>query len=81
MASDFVKGDKATLENIKSHCPSLFSLSTLTLMEIEYGLLKIPERRSKIDLIIQAFTSCVEIFLFCEKISLIDSHLRHDLNS
>ena len=50
--SDFVNGNENTLRKVKALAPSLLFISTITQMEIEYGLKRIEERRHKIDPII-----------------------------
>ena len=53
--SDFVKGNPLTLHTIKSHAPKQLYVSTITLMEIEYGLQRIPQRRHEIDKALRIF--------------------------
>ena len=78
--SDFVKGEKKTLAKIKSLSPSFLSTSTVTVMEVEYGLMRIPERRAKIDPIIKSFFGSVDIFPFCRLSASLCANLRHDLS-
>ncbi len=65
--SDFVKGHENTLLKVKSHTPSNLFISTITQMEIEYGLRRIEERRQKIDSIIESLYSCINILPFDPK--------------
>lgn len=53
--SDFVKGNPLTIHTIKSHSPKQLYVSTITLMEIEYELQRISQRRHEIDKILHVF--------------------------
>lgn len=46
--SDFVKGDVNTIENLQQTLPSQISISTVTLMELEYGLKLNPGKTAKV---------------------------------
>lgn len=46
--SDFVRGEPGTLRRIKATSPALLAISSITAMEIEYGLCLNPERGEKL---------------------------------
>ncbi len=64
--SDFVKGLPATLKRIKETSPDLIAVSTISRMEIEYGLHLNPERARKITPVIQAFLASIRTLPFGE---------------
>jgi tRNA(fMet)-specific endonuclease VapC len=64
--SDFVKGYPLTLRKIKSMSPQLLYVSTISIMEIEYGLQLNPKRAQKIFPALQAFLSTIKILPFGE---------------
>src|SRR3989344_8224183 len=57
--SDFVKGDKNTLEKIKHISPGEIAISTITIMEIQYGLALNAHFSKKAKSIISDFISVV----------------------
>jgi len=59
--SDFVKGDENTLLHLKSSTPSELAISSITVMEIEYGLAHNPQRAKKIEKIISDLLSCLVV--------------------
>jgi len=62
--SDFIKGDINTLHKIKNTSPSEIAISTITLMEIEYGLTLNPQLARKIKPIIFDFLAVMYILNF-----------------
>jgi len=74
--SDFVKGDQSTQNKLKSCHPSMVSISTLTVMEIEYGLKRIPQRRQDIDHVLEPLYQAVRILPFCEHCAMTAAQLR-----
>lgn len=46
--SDFVRGEPGTLQRIKATSPEVLAFSSITAMEIEYGLRLNPERGEKL---------------------------------
>jgi tRNA(fMet)-specific endonuclease VapC len=62
--SDFVKGDKNTLIKIKALSPSDIVISTITFMEIQYGLALNPAYAEKLKRIMTDFLASIEIILF-----------------
>lgn len=62
--SDFIKGEKNTLRRVKSTPPADIAISTITLMEIRYGLILNPMLAKKISSIIEDFLKPVCILNF-----------------
>ncbi len=62
--SDFVKGEKNTLKRLKSTSPVEIFISSLTMMEVKYGLAINPQRAVKIQLVIETFLSSITILPF-----------------
>lgn len=64
--SDFIKGETGTLENIKKISPSDIAISTITVMEMHYGLALNPLRAQKIRNMIHDFLESINILEFNE---------------
>lgn len=64
VVSDFVKGEKNTLDKIKKISPVDLSVSSISVMEINYGLALNPARARSIGKVIQDFLSTVMILDF-----------------
>jgi tRNA(fMet)-specific endonuclease VapC len=62
--SDFVKGEPGVLATLKSTSPELIAISTVTRMEIEYGLLLNPPRARKLAPILDALLSAIAVLPF-----------------
>jgi len=62
--SDFVKGEKGTLNHIKNHSPTELAVSSVTMMEIEYGLQLNPTKARKIRPILEELLKPVTIVEF-----------------
>lgn len=77
--SDFVKGHSNTLGKLKSYSPSLISISAITLMEIEYGLKRIPTTRHKFDSILNPLFECIDIHPFGQQIANCAAEIRYEL--
>jgi tRNA(fMet)-specific endonuclease VapC len=65
--SDFVKGEENTLHKIKKFSPFDFSISSITVMELNYGLVLNAARAKLIGKIIQDFLSTITILDFNQK--------------
>jgi tRNA(fMet)-specific endonuclease VapC len=61
VVSDFVKGDSNTLRRIKETSPSEIAISSITVMEIEYGLALNPSAMKKLKTILNEFMEIVTI--------------------
>ncbi|MBW4646066.1 MAG: type II toxin-antitoxin system VapC family toxin [Goleter apudmare HA4340-LM2] len=59
VVSDFVKGEKNTLKKLKSISPTDIFISSLTVMEVKYGLAINPERAIKIQPLIETFFKAI----------------------
>lgn len=64
--SDFVKNDLNTMRRLKTTSPAQIAISSITVMELEYGLLHDPVRTKKIKPIIQALISSIIILPYTE---------------
>ena len=62
--SDFVKGHERVLARIKATPPNLIAISSITRMEIEYGLMLNRERARKIAPVIEALLNAIATFAF-----------------
>ena len=62
--SDFVKGQPNVLARIKAISPALIAVSTLTRMEVEYGLALNADRSRKLAPVLQAFFSTISTLPF-----------------
>ena len=74
--SDFVKGDKNTAQHLKHTTPSDIAISSITVMELEYGLLYDPQRTKKLKPIIQAIISSVTVLPYTESDAKISALIR-----
>ena len=59
--SQFVRGNRGVLEKLKNTPPTQIWVSTITLMELEYGLNINQERAVKIRPILQASVGCISV--------------------
>ncbi|MDY0072254.1 MAG: type II toxin-antitoxin system VapC family toxin [Thauera sp.] len=64
--SDFVKGEPGVVQRIKATPPSWLAVSSLTRMEIDYGLVIHPQRAQKLAPVLDAFFSVVATLAFDE---------------
>lgn len=62
--SDFVKGQPGVLARIKATPPQLIAISTVTRMEIEFGMHLNPDRTRKLAPVMDAFLSSITILSF-----------------
>jgi tRNA(fMet)-specific endonuclease VapC len=65
--SYFVRGEKNVLARIKTTSPRELCISSIALMEIEYGLLLNPARAKTLKPVIQSFIENINIIQFGEK--------------
>jgi tRNA(fMet)-specific endonuclease VapC len=61
VVSDFVKGDTNTLSRLKNTPPSEIAISSITVMEIEYGLALNPSMMKKIKILLNDFMEIVTV--------------------
>ncbi len=64
VVSDFVKGEQNTLKQIKSIYPSDIFISSLTVMEVKYGLAINPQKAIKIQPLIETFFTSITVLPF-----------------
>ena len=62
--SDFVRGHPNVLERINNISPHFLVVSSITIMEIEYGLKLNPERAKKLETVINDFLGNTNILAF-----------------
>ena len=62
--SDFIKGQAGVLSRLKATTPNLVAISSITRMEIEWGLLLNPGRARKLAPVINAFLSSIATLAF-----------------
>ena len=77
--SDFIKGEANTLRRMKDTSPSDLTVSTITVMEIQYGLALNPKLAKEINPIISDFLSQVDILNFTRDDALQASIIRATL--
>lgn len=65
--SDFVKGDRNTLAKVKASRPTDISISSITLMEVQYGLKVNPAKAKKIQPVIDDLFCQIRIIPFGER--------------
>ncbi|MEH2307911.1 type II toxin-antitoxin system VapC family toxin [Nostoc sp.] len=65
--SDFVKGEENTLKRIKLISPTEIFVSSLTVMEVKYGLTINPQRAVKIQSTIEILLGSITILPFDSK--------------
>ncbi len=66
VVSDIVKGHERTLARVKSTAPSLIAVSTVTRMEVDYGLALNAVRARKIAAALDAFFASITTLPFDE---------------
>jgi tRNA(fMet)-specific endonuclease VapC len=64
VVSDFVKGEQNTLKKIKSISPTDIFISSLTVMEVKYGLAINPQKAIKIKPLIESFLTSITVLPF-----------------
>lgn len=77
--SDFIKGDKNTHKRLKQTSPHHIYLSTISVMEIQYGLALNPARAKKILVPIKALLKSISPVSFQYKTAEIVGEIRADL--
>ena len=79
--SDFIKGNENTMMKIKSSAPTNIAISSITTMEIAYGLQLNPDRTKKIKPLLNDFLSCVRILALDENEAKLSAQLRAELKA
>ncbi|HEY9749657.1 MAG TPA: type II toxin-antitoxin system VapC family toxin [Allocoleopsis sp.] len=62
--SDFIKGESGTLVRLKQTSPTDIAVSSITVMELRYGLVLNPQRAQKVEPTIASFLASVTILPF-----------------
>jgi len=62
--SDFIKGEPETTAKLKKTAPADIAISSITVMELRYGLVINPQRAQKIEPTISSFLSSVTTLPF-----------------
>lgn len=79
--SDFMKGEANTLKKIKSISPSEIYTSTITQMEIRYGLLRKFDHNHKYFKVLEDFLSVISILSFDTRAAEFSAQIRKNLES
>jgi len=77
--SDFIKAEKGTLIKLKSIAPDELAISSITVMEIHYGLFLNPQRARKIKNTLLKIIDHVSILNYSELDALKTAKIRSDL--
>lgn len=64
IVSDFVKGQPSVLLRLKATAPNLIAISSITRMEIEFGLMRNAQRAAKLAPVIDAFLRSISTLPF-----------------
>lgn len=76
IVSEFFRKETITVEKLKNLSPNDIKLSTITVMEIEYGLELNPSLRPRIDPLWHSFKNEVEVFPFSTDDAVIAAQVR-----
>jgi tRNA(fMet)-specific endonuclease VapC len=79
VVSDFAKGNLITLHKIKESQPKDLAVSSITLMEIYYGLALNPHQTNKLKPILLDFLGMISIIPFTNIQAEIAAHIRTNL--
>ena len=81
VVSDFVKGHPLVMSRLKQTAPHLIGISSITAMEIEYGLQLNPARARKLLSILEPLLASIESLDFSRDDALTAATLRASLQS
>lgn len=59
--SDFARGEAQTLERLRALAPSVLAVSSITVMEVEYGLALAPSRTDRLGPVMRALLGAIPI--------------------
>ena len=76
VVSDFVKGDLNTLNKIRLLHPKDILISSITMMELEYGLALNTNKRTKIQNILSIFLDSISIIPFTKEDAIASAKVR-----
>jgi len=77
--SDFVRGDPSTLARVKNTHPQHLAVSSITLMEVEYGLMLKPSTASRLRDVLDSFFSSIDVLPFDSGMAGLAASLRSSL--
>ena len=77
--SDFFKGNPNTITHAKQCKPSDIAISSISVMEIEFGLANNPQYESRHGAIIRQFISEVNVIIFDHDMAIIAGKIRSQL--
>lgn len=77
--SHFVKGHSHIAKNLKACAPELISISSISVMEIEYGLKLNLERAKVINPVIESLLFCIQVLPFTREDAEVAGNLRAKL--
>jgi len=81
VVSDFFKKIPSVVENFKKASPKQIHISTITVMEIEYGLHLNAEREAKIRPLWEQFLKYTQIIPFTNSCAVFSASIRSELKS
>lgn len=76
IVSAFFRREEGLIEKLKELSPEDIKISTITVMEIEYGLHLKPTLRPRIQQLWQSFKDQIEVLPFSEHDALCSAHIR-----
>lgn len=79
--SDFFKKSPSTVNHFENLSPTQLYISTITVIEIEYGLRLNEEREKKIRPIWKALLQQIKVVPFCNQCAIITANIRAKLKS
>jgi tRNA(fMet)-specific endonuclease VapC len=62
--SEFLLGQPAVLARLKSMAPADLAVSSLSIMELRYGLIRHPDRATRVEPMFSALLACVNLIDF-----------------
>ena len=77
--SDFVRGDAGVMKRLRSERPIDLAISSITMMEIQYGLALHPDRAKQLEPIISSLIRMIEVVSYETNEALATAKLRATL--
>lgn len=79
--SDFAKGESGTIARLKSASPSQVAITSVSVMEVEYGLAKLPVKARAVAPLMRSLMGAVEVLSFTVEDARAAASLRAALES
>ena len=79
VVSDFVKGDAGVMKRLRSERPIDLGISSITMMEIQYGLALHPDRAKQLEPIINSLLRMIEIIPYANNEAVATAKIRATL--